>query len=295
MMFRFTVWVAMVAITVPVVANDGLFRSLGRGRRCNNTAHNQHLILSSSRRNTHHVSPVVVQDFAVANTPDVYVIQNNTPTPLVAQGSTGYVANTYTSNVLPFLDPNVYFQQELALIRAADQTAAARAQRTAALVERVVELQAPAVERAAAGDAAAKILEAAGLATTRKVVGTTNSVVIKTAPDGRLVVEPVILPHTPSAPAGVGGLDTGPPTPNGVTPLVTKYCAACHGPGLQDPKGGFYIGPGRDVAKVLRQEWFSVTNKVAAGTMPPQGSPQPTAEERAGILNEIEDLILEGE
>ena len=288
MMFRFTVWVAMVAITVPVVANDGLLRLAGRARRCNSTAHSQHVIRSS--RAVRHVQP-----FVVADTPDVFVIQNSTPTPLVAQGSTGYVANTYTSNVLPFLDPNVYFQQELALIRAADQTAAARAQRTAALVERVVELQAPAVERAAAGDAAAKILQAAGVADTRKVVGTTNSVVIKTAPDGRLVVEPVTLPHTPSAPAGVGGLDTGPPAPNGVTPLVTKYCAACHGSGLQDPKGGFYIGPGKDVARVLREEWFSVTNRVSAGTMPPKGSPQPTAEERAGILNEIEDLILGGE
>lgn len=287
MMFRFTVWVALVATTVPVVANDGLLRLAGRARRCNTITHSQRVI-----RNNH------VQPFVVADTPDVFVIQNSTPTPLVAQGSTGYVANTYTSSVLPFLDPNVYFQQELALIRAADQTAAARAQRTAALVERVVELQAPAVERAAAGDAAAKILKAAGLVDTGKSLGTMNSVVIKTAPDGRLVVEPVTLPHTPKGPASVDGLglDTAPSTLKGSqAPLATKYCAACHGTHLQDPKGGFYIGPGKDITRVLREEWFSVTNRVSAGTMPPQGSPQPTDAERAGILNEIEDLILEGE
>tara|TARA_R110002167_G_scaffold187902_1_gene389241 strand:+ start:386 stop:1189 length:804 start_codon:yes stop_codon:yes gene_type:complete len=264
---------AVLATTVPVSANDGLFGLLRRGRQCNTKAH--------------------VQNFAVADVPDVYVIQNNTPFPLVAQGSTGYVANTYANNVLPLFDPNVYFQQELALIRAADQTAAVRAQRTSSLVERVVALQAPAVERLAAGDAAAKILQAAGLADIRNVAGSTNSVVIKTTPGGQLVVEPVRI-GTPSAPGGVGTSKAQQAPPGGFA-LAKKYCAACHGQGLQDPKGGFYIGPGKDVARVLRAEWFSVTNKVSAGTMPPQGSPQPTDEERARILNEIESLILEGE
>lgn len=286
MMFRLIIALAVLATTVPVSANDGLFGLLRRGRQCNTTAHGQF------RARANHVAPLVVEEFAVADVPDVYVIQNNTPVPLIAQGSTGYVANTYGNNVLPLFDPNVYFQQELSLIRAADQTAAVRAQRTSALVERVVALQAPAVERLAAGDAAAKILQAAGLADARGVVGNTNSVVIKTTPDGQLVVEPVTIP-APSVPGGVGS--KAQQAPPGTLSLVKTYCAACHGQGLQNPKGGFYIGPGKDVSRVLRAEWFSVTNKVSAGTMPPQGSPQPTNEERAGILNEIESLILEGE
>lgn len=287
MMFRLIIALAMLATTVPVSANDGLFGFLRRGSRHNTTAHGQF------RSRANHAAPLVVEEFAVVDVPDVYVIQNNTPVPLVVQGSTGYVANTYGNNVLPLFDPNVYFQQELALVRAADQTAAVRAQRTSALVERVVAMQAPAVERLAAGDAAAKILQAAGLVDTRGVVGNTNSVVIKTTSDGQLVVEPVTM-TAPSVSGGVGTSKAQQAPPEALS-LVKKYCAACHGQGLQDPKGGFYIGPGKDVARVLRAEWFSVTNRVSAGTMPPQGSPQPTNEERAGILNEIESLILEGE
>lgn len=288
MMFRLFIVLVVSATTVPVFANGGLFGLLRRGRQCNTTP---------LQVNTHHVAPLVVEEVAVvqevADAPDVYVIQNNTPAPLVAQGSTGYVASTYGNNVIPLFDPNVYFQQELALIRAADETAAVRAQRTSALVERVVALQAPAAERIAAGNAAAKILQAAGLSDTKDFVGGTNSVVIRTTPDGQLVVEPTKTP-VPSAP-GVAGPSKAQQKLSGGSPLVTKYCAACHGNSLQNPKGGFYIGPGEDVARVLRQQWFSVTNRVSVGTMPPQGSPQPTDEERAGILNEIESLILEGE
>jgi hypothetical protein len=42
----------------------------------------------------------------------------------------------------------------------------------------------------------------------------------------------------------------------------------------------------------MRREWFKITNRVATlRDMPPANEPQPSQQQRAAILNELEKLI----
>ena len=77
------------------------------------------------------------------------------------------------------------------------------------------------------------------------------------------------------------------------TPNLRRYCASCHGTDLSSPKGGFYLGDTDVVSSVMRKEFFTITKEMASGAMPPASSKvQPTKEERAAILNEIQSIIL---
>ena len=230
---------------------------------------------------------------------DVFVVQNNNPAPLVAQGSTLYSAapTSYQGAVLPFFDPNAYFEQELQLQRAADQTAALRAERTAKLVEKIAELQAPAIQKLATGQAAALVLKAAGLDPQHNKGGSSGVVVTRDA-NGKVIV----VPLDPAVAKSIAAKTTSTSTVtvkqtirsgnSGKYPAVTKFCGKCHGTQRSDPDGGFYIGEGKEVARVMKQEWFKITRKVTTGAMPPPSSPQPSQDEKAQILNEIEQMIL---
>jgi mono/diheme cytochrome c family protein len=67
-----------------------------------------------------------------------------------------------------------------------------------------------------------------------------------------------------------------------VRPLLTRYCADCHGPELA--KGGFRADTlTSDFADAAnRERWQTAVRRVRAGEMPPKGKPRPTdAEARA--------------
>lgn len=239
------------------------------------------------------VAPVVVAQ----DVPDVYVVQNNNPAPLVAQGNTLYRSGGVglQSAVLPFFDPNAYFQQELELQRAANQTAAMRVDRTNALVERIAALQAPALETFARGQAASMVLSAAGLddptsqAQSLGVVITRDSsgqvVVTQISPDQAQAVAQGQYQRTSQVQASDAPVSSA-------WPVTQQFCGSCHGQNRgTPPSGGFYIGDTEMVASVMRDEWFALTNAVSNGTMPPASSPQPSREQRAQILDELQQII----
>ena len=238
---------------------------------------------------THVKTQVVKVPTPVLTPTNVYVVNNNQPAaPLVGQGNTGYAATGYQAAALPFLDPNLYFEQELQLQRAVATAAAQRSERTAALVERVVALQQPAAQTLARGTAAQAVLQAAGLANP-EATGP-SGVVVKRDATGKITVTP--LPTETAA--GVVG-QSAPAAANRTYTLTQKYCGACHGTGNGNPGGGFYLGASPEVARVMRAEWFKITKRVSDGSMPPASSPQPTKEERVGILNELEQMVLGAE
>ena len=243
---------------------------------------------------TKYVAPVVQQ--IVADSPDVYVIQNSYPSPLIPQGSSLYqsTGHSYQGAVLPFMDPNRYFEQELQLLRAANETSAIRSERASALVSRIAELQAPAVERLAAGQAAQMVLQAAGLDPAHNTGGTQQAVVISRDAHGQLQVLPlnaaqVALAMKTQIKEPIA--DGAPPPPVAVGKL-TQFCGKCHGIDVAQPKAGFYLGDDLNVAKGMKAKFFEITQQITARKMPPAKEPQPTNEERAAILDEVQSIIL---
>ena len=72
-----------------------------------------------------------------------------------------------------------------------------------------------------------------------------------------------------------------------VTPLLQKYCIGCHG--AEKPKGGLNLSEYHSELSVLkgRKVWETGQRMVRASEMPPEGSPQPSLEERELLLNTI--------
>lgn len=241
------------------------------------------------------VAPVVQQ---VVQSPDVYVVQNNYPSPLVAGGSTAYTSTGvqgYQNATIPLLDPNQYFSQELQLLRAANDANALRSERSAALFQRVAELQAPVAERLAAGQAASMVLQAAGLDPSNKPAALQSSaVVIRRDGAGGVQVQPLTQAQVESLTVRTTQNVTTPDAPLpalGKFPMLTQHCAKCHGTDLAAPKGGFFLGDDENVAKSMKDRFFDIVEAIDSKSMPPADSPQPTDEERAAILNEIQSII----
>ena len=244
-----------------------------------------------------HHAPVYHAPVAKVITPyvapqNVYVIQNSYPAPLVPSGGTQYASTgSYQSIVGNLLDPNAYFAQELALLKAANDTNALRAERSSQLFQRVAELQAPYAEKLATGAAAKMVLDAAGLNSATQQQ-TSNAVVIRRDEYGKLQVSQL----SPEQIAAMGGKQPdapAPPEPGGKYPLLGQFCSSCHGLNLAEPKSGFYLGDDPAVAKSMREKFFGITQQLRSGKMPPASSPQPTNEQRAGILDEIEQIVLQ--
>lgn len=243
------------------------------------------------------VAPVVQQ---VVQSPDVYVIQNNNPAPLVAQGSVGYTSTGpqgFQAATIPLLDPNQYFSQELQLLRAASDANALRSERSAALFQRVAELNAPVAERLAAGQAASMVLQAAGLDPSNKPAALQSSaVVIRRDGAGGVQVQPLTQTQVESLTVRTTAQNvTTPEAPlpslGGKFPMLSQHCAKCHGTDLAAPKGGFFLGDDDNVSKTMKERFFDIVEAIDSKSMPPADSPQPTDEERAAILNEIQSII----
>jgi len=248
----------------------------------------------------HHVAPVVQQ--VIQQTPPVYVVQNNYPSPLVAGGSTGYVSTGgYQSSTLPLFDPDRYLSARIELKKADALYGAQDSQQLNALVDRMATLQAPAVERLAAGQAASMVLQAAGLDPSNKSATLQSSaVVIRRDASGGVQVQPLTQTQVESLTASVtvGGAGSTPlpqipqaRPPLGKFPLLGKFCGACHGTDVAAPKGGFFLGDDDNVARSMRERFFDIVDTIDGKRMPPANSAQPTDAERAGILNEVQSII----
>ncbi len=253
------------------------------------------------------VAPVVYPPQA-----NVFVIQNSYPVPLVPPGTTGYQSIAapigYQGAVLPFLDPNRYFDQELQLMKAADQTAALRSQRTSALLERIAALQAPAIERLAAGQSAQMVLSAAGLNPAAPAQAQQQAVVISHDAYGRIQVAPVTpqqlaamaadtrpagaLPAVPPPTPGVAAAQQPAGAGNGKHPALAQFCGKCHGVDVAQPKKGLFLGDDAEVARGMKAKFFAIARAVGSRTMPPASEPQPNDQQRAAILDEIESIIV---
>lgn len=253
-----------------------------------------------------YAKPVVAAVAPVVQTiesTDVFVIQSNYPAPLVGQGTSAVVSNGgYQSLTLPLFDPSIYFSQSLQLIRAANDTNALQHERTSSLVERVAALQAPAVERLAAGQAASSVLRAAGLDPAHNMQGNSSAVVINRDAEGRLQVLPLsteqIQSITSSVSASTSNVTTTIKTTDpqlgeatGKFPMLQTFCAKCHGTDVAQPGGGFYLGDDPQVVAAMRSRWFEITDDIGSGKMPKAGSPQPSDEQKARLIDELQAII----
>jgi len=80
--------------------------------------------------------------------------------------------------------------------------------------------------------------------------------------------------------------------PADVQPLVTRYCGSCHGGA--EPEAGISFARYQTEADVLmdRQTWERTFHLVENGTMPPADNPQPTPDEKAKLLEYLEQVLF---
>src|SRR5580765_3381974 len=70
-----------------------------------------------------------------------------------------------------------------------------------------------------------------------------------------------------------------------IRPLVKQYCLGCHS--TEKHKGDLDLERFTSLAEVLKhpKPWQAVVEQLALGEMPPKEKPQPTAAERARLLD----------
>jgi len=270
---------------------------------CNRCGRAQCIYAAKVVAPVHHAAAVVAVPHV--KQADVFIVNNVYPgQPLVPQGQSLYSGGqpSYNTGALPFYDPNRHIAGALELQKAMAQTLSQANSETNALSQRFWELQAPTVETVARGNAASQVLRAAGLDPSHNVAGSQQAVVISRDQTGQLQVQQLNTQQVQAITAKVEARTTiTPPAarePNlAGTSLVTQFCGKCHGTDLAAPKGGLFIAADGSLGPSLRDEFFSITQRMTkpgAGHMPPEGSPQPTREEAAAILDEIAEIINTG-
>ena len=239
---------------------------------------------------------VIKEQAVVVQQPDVFVVQNNNPAPIAAQGETVYRSGValggYQQTALPLFDPQSYFAQSIELAKAVNQTAALQSQRTDALVDRLLTAQSATVETLARGEAAARVLQAAGIATVGQPSQQSLGVVITRDQAGQLQVlqlEPEAAEAYATRAATYQQAAAEQSQPGGTTPsapLIAKFCGACHGPQLASPRGSLYLDARPQSVRVIAEEFGMIRDRLLSD-MPPADSPQPTQAERQAMLAEL--------
>jgi hypothetical protein len=74
-------------------------------------------------------------------------------------------------------------------------------------------------------------------------------------------------------------------------PFLEKHCVGCHSG--SKPEAGLTLAPFRDDGSVAKQRdrWKTVIGMVETGGMPPEGEPQPTADERDAFLQVVHGVF----
>lgn len=241
---------------------------------------------------------------------DVFVVQNNYPQPMVGQGNTYAVSNGGLQAALaPLFDLNQYASQRLQLAEAYRATGAVESERLDSIVARIAAIQAPVAERLAAGQAASQVLTAAGLNPTAQTGGNVSTaVVINRDAYGRVQVVPLTPEQVaqvnakteqtygkglPGAPAiAAPNASPEPAAANGS--LTAKFCGSCHGANVGQPKAGLRIAGDGASLPLVEAKFYRINKVMESGSMPPADSPQPTAEEKAAIIDEIVGWLSAG-
>ena len=69
-----------------------------------------------------------------------------------------------------------------------------------------------------------------------------------------------------------------------VKPLLTKYCAECHGPDLAEKELNLPALPPDMKATTSAARWAVVLTQLSLGKMPPKDEPQPSAEGKQAVI-----------
>lgn len=234
---------------------------------------------------------------AVVQQPDVFVVQNNYPAPIAAQGQTVY---GYQSAVSAYsVNPAEVLRQAAALSQAATATAQLGLTGFNQTAQTQLTLQAQITEPLARGHAASQVLSAAGLS---QPFTQQQSLALRIYQDGnQWKVEQQAAPHVNARiEASVGnGVQPVQPRPSGEPPpipqqerstsVVAQKCAKCHGLDKAEPKGGLFLDAGHGInCDSFREAIKRVKSSDPAIRMPPDGGLTP--QEAGDLLDELIDL-----
>ncbi len=225
-------------------------------------------------------APVAYQ----APSTNVYVVQQNYPQPLVAQGSSLVYGQGLQSQMLPYYDPNIVASGTMEVTKALAAMIPLTLERSQAFSERMVSYQSKSFNVTATGNAAALALTAAA-APQGLTAASTTGIAIKTDAYGKVTLEP--LPAAAPTPA-----PEFTPTPDQIStnyPVVQANCAKCHGVEVAQPGGGLYLGDDPQVAAAMKTRWFDLSTAVDTGKMP-KGHTM-TQPDKIAVLNELAAMI----
>lgn len=241
-------------------------------------------------------SQVVKQVVPVVQQPNVYVIQQNQATPLVAQGSSLYRSAGYQSAVLPYFDPNQFARDNAEILKQAQSLVTGGQSASLQWAERITSIQSEAFTADAKGRALSTVAEAMGLASPQG--NQSQGVVI--VPDGRggYNVQQLTLQQVETI-TQKSTIQQQDQANQQAGSLVNQFCGKCHGLDVAEPKAGLYLGDDPNVALGMRENWYEITVALSGGndkidSMPPADHPQPTAGQRAAIVDELQSIIQKG-
>lgn len=255
---RLILIVMLAALGIQVNDADACGRCGVFGRSCRFQSHVVQKVVAA---------PVVATPVVQQQQP-LFVVQNNYPQPLAVQGQTVYGGSYQQVAASLTMDASAYLAGAQALQR--DTLATLKAGQDAAsdAFHSVLSLQATVAEPLARGEAAERVLRAAGLSASP--AGQTLALKITQTSDGRWQVENATPEQvTDAANEAVGHNHPKPPVPkNGggqQRSLVAAKCASCHGLELSAPKGGLYFDADHPLDPGLA---IQALKAVQNGTMP---------------------------
>lgn len=249
----------------------------------------------------HHQQAAVVAPVAIVKQPDVFVVQNNYPQALggqgyqqsftAPQGSTVYGYNQAASAY--FVDPAAILAQAANLATAANQAALTGLNGYGDTARLQLQLQATLAQPLAQGNAAAQVLDAAGINPQRQQLRqSTASLRIYQDAVGNWQVEQPSQQQAQqiTARAQIARQQIATPQPAEQQPvaggsLISQKCGKCHGQALAEPKGKLYLDGG---LKLDCESVLASIRAIKTGKMP-QGSTL-TPDEKGRLLDELLEL-----
>ena len=236
-------------------------------------------------------SPVAIKQVvvpaAVVKQADVFVVQNNYPPAIAAQGNTVYgQAYGYQAAAQAyFVNPAEVLRQSAELSKAASATATIGLSGYSQLANTQLALQASISEPLARGHAASQVLTAAGFTAP---AAQTQSLALKITQNASgqwqvISADPVQVNAQVSAALGAESVPPAPqaPTSNSV---IAQKCSRCHGLNLTEPKGATYLDAGH---KLSCDAVVKALKMIKSGKMPPPDAQPLTANEKGLILDEL--------
>lgn len=232
------------------------------------------------------------QQAAVVQSPDVFIVNNQYPAPLAAQGSTVYSQSV----VSPYaVNPTELFNQAQGLAQATMATTQLAVTGFNQMATTQLQLQASITEPLARGHAASQVLSAAGLS--QPYTQQQQSLALRIYQEGnQWKVEQQTAPQVNArieASVGNGVQPAAPrtdpppiPQPERSTSVVAQKCAKCHGLDKAEPKGGLYLDVGHGIScDNFREAIKRVKSSDPQVRMPPDGNLTP--QEAGDLLDEL--------